>query len=135
MLVSRGIFRNGTGLDVVDVRFNSDSGNNYAYHRLYGTGSVAGAEASQPNNKIFFGFSPSNTSIFSASVMDILDYGNTNKNKTTRVLAGYDTNGGGEISLDSGLWINTNAITQIDIVARNYAFATNSQFALYGIKG
>jgi hypothetical protein len=72
---------------------------------------------------------------FGVFIMDILDYANTNKLKTTRVLHGQDDNSNGETGLSSGLWFNTNAITSITI----YAAVTNvleySHFALYGIKG
>jgi hypothetical protein len=56
-----------------------------------------------------------------ASILDILDYANTNKYKTIRLLAGVDVNGtvatfGGVVGLTSGLWQNTNAITSIKLV-------------------
>ena len=78
----------------------------------------------------------SNTSgIFSGGVIDILDYANTNKYKTSRGLSGYDANGSGLLYLASGLWMNTAAITSIEITDALGNFATNSTFALYGIKG
>ena len=58
---------------------------------------------------------PSATSTFGTFIIDILDYANTNKYKTTRALAGYDGNGSGGPSLDSGNWRNTNAITSIKL--------------------
>jgi len=77
-----------------------------------------------------------NTSgIFSAGVIDILDYTNTNKNKVVRALSGFDANGSGEIIFDSLLWINTGAINQITMEVFTTNFAQDSQIALYGIKG
>jgi hypothetical protein len=68
--------------------------------------------------------------------MDILDYANTSKNKTIRMLSGNDRNGSGDIILISGLWASTSAINQIDLRLESAAnFAQYSQFALYGIKG
>jgi hypothetical protein len=64
----------------------------------------------------------------------VLDYGNTNKNKTVKTLAGYDGNGSGEIWFTSTLWNNTNAITSMTI-SSNFNFTQYSSFALYGIKG
>jgi len=74
-------------------------------------------------------------SVFAAYVIDILDYANTNKYKTSRNLAGYDNNSGGRVSLNSGNWRNTNAITSITLTCRSDNFQQYSQFALYGIKG
>lgn len=72
---------------------------------------------------------------FGVGVIDILDYTNTNKYKTTRALAGNDQNGSGVIDLMSGVFVtNTNAVTRIDLGADGN-FAQFSQFALYGIKG
>jgi hypothetical protein len=65
--------------------------------------------------------------------MDILDYANTNKFKTTRTLEGYDANGSGNVSLTSGLWQSTSAINSITITAVG-TFNQYSQFALYGVK-
>jgi len=74
---------------------------------------------------------------FGVVVIDILDYANTNKYKTTRALAGLDINAaGGFIALRSGNWRNTNAITTITLKPESSRiFAQYSQFALYGIKG
>jgi hypothetical protein len=66
----------------------------------------------------------------------VLDYKNTNKFKTTRSLAGGDTNGGSyqEANFMSGLWRNTAAITQIDVSSSAGNLAQYSHFALYGVK-
>ena len=78
---------------------------------------------------------PSTTSMIAANIIDLLDYSNTNKYKTLRVLAGYDTNGAGVVLLGSGLWMNTNAISSIAITPYSGTFTQYTQFALYGIKG
>jgi len=73
--------------------------------------------------------------IYAVSVIDILDYANTSKNKTIRALDGMDANGSGQVILNSGLWINTAAITSVTLQASASSFTTASHFALYGIKG
>jgi len=70
---------------------------------------------------------------FNGFVIDILDYSNTSKYKTTRELSGQDRNGSGEIALWSGNWRSTLAITSIEF--SNGTFDQYSSFALYGIKG
>lgn len=121
------------------VRFNSDTGSNYSYHSLEGNGSTAAAGGSGSVNYptlIFFPAASRGASIFGGGVLDVLDYQNTNKNKTIRVLDGYDSNGAGYITFQSGAWYNTNAITSITITEFNgNNFVEYSQFALYGIKG
>lgn len=121
-----------------DLTFNSDTGSNYAWHQLYGNGTAAGADNSINRANIVGAASLVNSSIsnvFSASIIDILDYADTNKFKTVRHLVGQDENGSGVISLNSGLWRSTSAVTTITITARSNSIAQYSSFALYGIKG
>ena len=118
-------------------RFNSDSSSNYSVHSLEGDGSAASAGASTSDTRIFDYIVGASTtaSVFSVTVLDILDYANTNKYKTTRTLNGYDANGSGIINLFSGNWRNTNAITSITVTATSGNIVQYSSFALYGIKG
>lgn len=133
----RFIARNDTGISGLIIRFNSDTSSSYARHRLTGDGSsaAAGAGTSITYGEILSQSGiPSATSTFAVSVLDILDYTNTNKYKTVRSLSGYDSNGAGGIALESDLWMNTNAISSIYIANNTNNFAQYSQFALYGIK-
>ena len=124
-----------------NMQFNSDTGSNYSYHELYGSGAGGGQASAGATQTRFFlhGNAPAATALassFGVAVMDILDYANTSKYKTTRSFNGLDVNGsGGYILLDSGSWRNTNAITSIQIAPNSGNFAQYSQFALYGIKG
>jgi hypothetical protein len=121
------------------LQFNGDTGSNYAYHFLDGNGSSASAGAGASQTRILAGragAANSGSNIFGANVLDILDYANTNKYTTARILGGIDINGsGGNIRLDSGVWMNTAAVTSLTIsptTANN--FVQHSSFALYGIK-
>ena len=122
------------------IRFNSDSGNNYAYHILYGDGSSAAAYNGSSTNVTrsysVASSSSSNTDIYGVGVVDILDFRSTSKYKTLRHLGGYDRNGSGELNLASGLWQSTNAITSVDfsLVEATANYEVDSHFALYGIK-
>jgi hypothetical protein len=132
---NRSLFR-----DFFGINFNSDTGNNYAGHSLSGDGSSASASGYSTFGEIQFlavsASNANNASGFGACVIDILDYQNTNKYKTVRGLGGYDDNGQGVVQFQSGLWQNTNAITQIDITpGSGTSFSQYSSFALYGIKG
>ena len=130
----RGFARAGSDTQL-DTTLNSDTGANYSYHTLLGYGSGTDAAGDANVSKIVMEAMPNATSVFTGYVIDILDYANTNKYKTTRNLAGYDNNSAGRVSLNSGNWRNTNAITSITLTARSTTFQQYSQFALYGIKG
>ena len=125
--------------DFVDIRLNSDTGANYAAHLLYGDGAAASAAAYVSNTSVGVIFMPGSTataSVFGVGVMDILDYTNTNKYTTSRILGGADINGSGRIVLGSGVWMNTAAVTTLTIITDNAStFSQYSSFALYGIKG
>ena len=120
------------------ITFNSDSGANYTYHTLEGGGTTASAGSSTGNSFTLAGKQAPSTygaNTFGVGIVDILDYTNTNKYTTVRVLAGVDNNGTADgVIFNSGLWLNTNAITSITITAGGSGFAQYSHFALYGIK-
>lgn len=120
------------------INLNSDGGSNYSAHNINGNGSTAGAQAqSAASNPLIIrnGGITTTGNTMTAGVFDLIDYGNTSKNKTWRNLGGYDANGSGLIELASGAWYNTAAVTSLSIIHNGGNFNTNSQFALYGIKG
>jgi hypothetical protein len=122
--------------DVIYLTFNGAS-SGYSWHELLGNGSTAIAGGGASQSFIRMGrvtYASSTANVFAGGVLDILDYANTSKNKTTRLLAGADLNGDGFVLLDSGLYQSTSAITSMTITAAGTAFAQNSQFALYGIR-
>ena len=121
----------------IKAQFNGDTGSNYSWHTLYGSGAGAYSDFNGVSSTYYGSFSRggNGSGIFGTSVADILDYKNTNKYKTVRTLAGKDSNGGGIIWLSSGLWQSTAAISSIKIFPDSGNFAQYSQFALYGIKG
>ena len=125
--------------DVVFMQFNSDTAANYSWHFLRGNGSVAlaSASASASNVAVQYGATGNSgaTNIFAGAVVDILEYANTNTNKTVRSLQGMDLNGSGWIYLQSGNWRSTSAVTSITL-NRQYGsnFTQYSSFALFGVK-
>lgn len=117
------------------ITFNSDTGSNYSWHRLFGDGSSAIADAGSTTTYMQIGRSGGNSTSFAGGVMDVLDYSTTSKYKTARSLYGTDQNGSGLIFLASGLWQNTAAVSTITFTPASGNFAQYSSFALYGIKG
>lgn len=119
------------------VQFNSDSGSNYASHRLNGTGSTVSSGALTSQTSIDALRSPTTdvtAGAFGGGVIDILDFSSASKNTTLRSLSGFAAEGV-SIGLLSGLYISTSAITSISLIP---AFGTNivtgSRFSLYGVK-
>jgi hypothetical protein len=118
-------------------RFNSDTSASYSGHDLYGTGSGTGAGGGGGRDAGYSTWIPDSATAdtFGVGVLDILDYANTNKYKTTRCLGGFSNNSAGSqlVGMQSASWQKTNAISSIELFG--FTFAQHSQFALYGIKG
>ena len=129
------VLTSSTLTEDMKCQFNSDTAANYATHYLYGNGSTAYAAASTSISYLNLGTGSQNSTSPSVAVADILDYANTNKFKTTKVLVGADANGSGNIYLNSGLWRSTSAITSIVLTPYSGTISQYSVFALYGIKG
>lgn len=119
------------------LRFNSDSGSNYAWHQLRGNGSSVSSSASTSQAQILLE-ATGNTAAsnnFGAAVTDILDSFSTAKNTTVRVFIARAESGDNGIFLKSGLWLNTAALTNVSLTVPSANFLTGSRFSLYGVKG
>jgi hypothetical protein len=131
---------NDSNYNAALIRFNSDSGSNYAWRAMYGAQTGVGAEGAYPDTAIRTISIGGTTqgSAFTVSIVNILDYKSTSKNKSSRWITGQDSNGAGYGQQGSGLWMNnTTAITSITItpITGGAVFREYSSFALYGIKG
>jgi len=124
--------------DTLIAQLNSDTGSNYAWHGLVGTGSAAVAAAGSSQNHFRTFRVAGNTetaSVIGAGVIDILDYADTSKNTTVRTFGGMDGNGNGQATLYSGLWASTSAVTSIKIYANTGPnLLQHSTAALFGVK-
>ena len=133
-----------TGVDIY-MQINSDTGNNYAWHRLNSDGASATASGTASTSNIIPIRVPNNRStlanIWGTAIIDIHDYASTTKAKTVRVFSGSDDNNiaSGNVSnirLSSGLWTSTSAITSITFGETNSNnILAGSTIALYGMKG
>ena len=140
----RGIVRDSrasTWIDTLWMYCNSDTtGSNYYSHLLFGNGSAAGAAADAGVNSYGMPIGVTGatnvTTSFAPFVIDILDYANTNKNKTVRSLHGIDDNTNGQMRIRSGLWASTAAVSSLTFQGGDAGvfFQQYSSFALYGIK-
>jgi len=124
----------GSNTDTL-MRINADSGANYSSHYLMGYNSTMYSGSSVSASSMLVGMaSPSTeTNVYGSMVLDLLDFSGT-KNKTVRALTGL----GGTISLvsmRSGAWYSTAAVTSLTLLPSANLFAANCRFSLYGIKG
>ena len=128
----------GTNIRSLLVRFNSDTGSNYARHIFYGNGTSALATGTDTTTFMnLWSCAPADgmtASVYGGILLDVLDYASTTKYKTMRGFTGADVNGTGSVNLVSGLWQSTSAITSITFIAEATAFKAGTTFALYGIK-
>ena len=133
-MVGRG--DRATSLADLWLRFNSDSGSNYAWHVLYGSGSSVGSIGYPSQPKIQTGYVTGSTFTsngFAGTVTDILDFSSTSKNTTIRSLTGMaGTNN--QIRMFSGLWNSTSAVTSIQLLPEVDNLVAGSRFSLYGVK-
>lgn len=120
----------GGGNSALSLNYNSDTtASNYYRHALLGDGSSASTQAAQ---QFYAGSITDNA--WAVNIIDILDYKNTSKYKTTRVLAGRENNSTGSVFFTSQLWMNTNAISTIKISPASNNFVQYTSITLYGIK-
>ena len=127
------------------LTLTANSITSYYYHQLLGNGTSAStAWSGGVNSNISFNQSvPSSFSgqadLFCAGIIDILDYANTNKNKTIRAIVGTDGNNTStqyKVQFNSGLINSTAAISSLTLgIGGGGNLTSTSRFALYGIKG
>ena len=127
----RGITLSSSASSDILTRFNSDSTSNYSKHVIYADGSTPAIYGSGNTNHSFTGFTGSST-IPAPFILDILDYANLNKYKTSRAISGNDQNGSGYMTFGSGAWRNKeDAIISMTIThAGSVNFNQYTQFAL-----
>ena len=127
--------------DAIGIRFNSDTGSNYYRHRFEtegAGGAVGGTSTGTDAQYHVMGATALCTSnVFASGVVDILDYANTSKNKTTKSLSGvFNANAQNWMGFEGSMWNSTAAVNTIALKV-NYGtyYSIGSTIALYGIKG
>ena len=119
-------------------KFNSDAtSSNYSWHQLLANGSSV--TSSGAANTLIYDEQIAATyggvsNSYATIIFDVLDYANTNKYKTARLMHGVLDGSLKKVSLLSGSWRNTAAVTSLAIINGNN-FTTASRFSLYGIRG
>jgi hypothetical protein len=119
---------NANGLTNTYFTVNSDSGSNYSWTRMYGTGSTAGSGRGTNTSSLFLGDNPTNISGIDA--VYLMNYSNTNMYKTILVRSSLATSA---VQAAVGTWRNTSAITSITFTASGNSFLAGSTFDVYGV--
>lgn len=120
----------------LSIRYNSDTGSNYSWTGIDFNADNSGSPYS--DRGLNFTFIPTGTNINTTvpypAVIHIQDYTSTNKYKASLSRNSRDTYGQ---AFHSGLWRNTNAITEISFILTgggSTTFKAGTTFTIYGIK-
>jgi hypothetical protein len=117
---------------------NGDTATNYNHHFMRGvnsSGVSSGFNNSFGGMYLGQGNKANTTNGHGALVVDILDPFETTKFTTFRGLSGATSSPDSIVSLNSGLWRNTAALTSITLYSLGDGnIAVNSRFSLYGIR-
>lgn len=121
--------------DAAYMRFNGST-STYSDHQLAGTGSSIFSQGATSGSYINAFFTAGNTGTsgsFGAAVIDYLDAFSTTKNKTIRQFSGRTT--GTLVTLGSGQWMSTSAITSISFTPiYGTTWNIGTRFSIYGVK-
>ena len=110
------------------IQFNSDTGTNYSFTGINGSGSAASSFRVTNNSNLGIG---EMRTYQSNIIVQIQNYSNATTYKT--VLSRANT-ASDYVQGIVGLWRSTSAITTIDVKNGSGNFATGCVFTLYGIK-
>lgn len=123
----------GSGSDWV-VQFNGDTGSNYSYVQMSGTGSATSSTKPSSQTWIKLNYYGYNTTTAGESsvIANFQNYSSTNTHKETLSRSSSAANG---IAAVAGLWRSTSAISSIKILTGDAStYSSGSTFSLYGIK-
>lgn len=121
----------------VGMWFNNNTSSQYQSHQIQGDGANPITNSTGTETYLTrLGLGETTSTSPFVAIIDILDYRNTSKNKVVKSLNGSDNNQANttfRVGFGSGLWMNTSAITRIDLNA-GLTYGAGSTIALYGIK-
>jgi hypothetical protein len=120
-------------LAFIRTTLNNDSGSNYSFTFLLGTGSsaISGRATSTASLIGDYTFGAS-TTIPTTTIMNIQNYSNTTTNKTA--ITRMSDQNAGFVGSYASLWRNTGAVNRLDFNAVIGSYKAGSTFTLYGIK-
>ena len=126
VLVCEGIPTNVS--DMIRLRFNGDTGNNYNWVEAGGNGSATYSNTVANTAQVNFGYLVGTHRI--SMFGNIMDYSATDKHKTVLVRQSAT---GEAVAMRANRWANTAAITSLNVSTTTNSFSAGFTFALYGI--
>jgi hypothetical protein len=114
------------------LRFNSST-TGYSNTWVQGDGSSATSGRSTSYPRLDLNSQDPGDSTPSLDTVDVFSYAGST-NKTCLMTSSHDENGTGNVMRQVGLWANTAAITQIDLLVAGNTWSTGTTATLYGIK-
>jgi hypothetical protein len=127
---------NGTNLDLVLMRFNSNSSSIYTQQVLRGTGTNVGAFKNtgwSAATSLGLSYTGDTTNTFSNNEYYIPNYAGSNYKNVSNDSAHEANSSTAYLVLSAGLFSDTTAITSINLISSGSNFAQYSTFYLYGI--
>jgi len=118
----------GAGVETMQLRFNGDSGSNYSYTRILGTGSSASSSQSSNQTAAIAGFMDNTQFV---DIVQIMNYSNTTSYKIA--LTRMNVPSSGYVGAWVNLWRNTSAINTVYILPDSGGTFNNGKATLYGI--
>ena len=121
-----------TGSANLNLRLNADTGTNYSFTNL--TGSGAGTYSARNSNQTAIettNYAYLEVAGRNNAIINLQNYSNTTTNKTVIARTNNAANG---VTAAVGLWRNTSAVNSITVLTSGNSFASGSTFTLYGIK-
>ena len=131
-----GRYTAATSISNLTLRFNGDTGSNYGYQSMRGQGSTITSDApGSYQTSLLTGDMPgasASASGYGSSFIDVIDYANTNKIKTTKTFGGNAAYQ--DVFMFNGTWNNTAAISSILVsdAVTSASFASGTRISLYG---
>jgi hypothetical protein len=121
----------GSGVGFANMKFNGDTGANYAYIALVGNGSTTFTQQGGSQNELY-NFGAYQT--YSGSINSLHFFNNYSNTTTKKTVLGRYNAVINESTVTVGLWSSTSAINSITISLSANTFGIGSTFTLYGIK-
>ena len=124
-----------SGIEALDMRFNGDTGSNYSYRYMQGTGSgitAGAATATSFDEAMVTNGNSSTANTFSNSSLYIPNYTSSSYKSFSLDTVEEENATAAYMRLEAGLWSSTAAITSIEIYGST-SFSQYSTFYLYGV--
>jgi hypothetical protein len=116
-----------TSLEDITAQYNGDTGSNYSYTAVVGSGSSASSNRQSNQTAILIG---GLGTVQGGTIFQFMNYSNTTTYKTALSRVGVAN---WSVAAKVSLWRSTAAINAIKF-AHPYSFAVGTTFTLYGIK-